>query len=115
MTTPLKTFEAFRVDENLDVKKVGMKGDAYHITINGHEYGYGEKEGTEHDFKTIVDKFEKILKFSAGRALQWLKKNTVLKSGSKKNESEIFEKFGLLISETEIFDFDAFVQQNMTK
>lgn len=111
----VKTFEAFRVDEALDVKKVGIKTadgtKQFAITINGHEYGYKEKEDSEKTIEEIGTTFEKMLKYSAGRALQWLKRNTSLASGSKKNESEIFEKFGLNLNESELVSFEAFVQQ----
>jgi hypothetical protein len=113
----LKTFEAFRVDETegLIVKKIGLRdkdgAKELAITINGHEYGYKEKEDGDKKITDVATTFEKMLKYSAGRALQWLKRNTVLSSGSKKNESEIFEKFGLLIVESELVSFEAFVQQ----
>ena len=72
----------FIVTEALDVKLIGMSGDKLEITIGGHKYGYEQKEG-DLDIKEIARKFEKMLQFSAGKALVWLKKHTDLKSGGK--------------------------------
>ena len=44
-----------------------------------------QKEGGL-DIADIARKFEKMLQFSAGKALNWLKKNTVLSTGSKSTE-----------------------------
>lgn len=66
---------------NIDI--VGKKGNEFHIKINGKEYGYSAKEGGEFDLNTIVEKFGKIMKFSAGKALAWLKKNSDLTFGGK--------------------------------
>jgi hypothetical protein len=73
--------------ESLTVKFEGTEGDnEMTISVNGHKYGYSAKEGGL-DMKEIAQKFEKMLQFSAGRALNWLKKNTVLVSGSKSQET----------------------------
>lgn len=88
-------FENYRdfliIDENLAVKynghKNGPEGVEIQVDVNGHKYGYSQKEG-DLDIGDIARKFEKMLQFSAGRALTWLKKHTVLTSGSKKAEGE---------------------------
>lgn len=81
----------------MDIVPVGIKGNSFVVKINGHEYGYGEKpQGLK--LKELADKFGKILKFSAGRALAWLKKNSDLVSGTKKNESEDLELIGFNMS-----------------
>ena len=65
------------------LQPIGKKGNAYYFTINGHEYGYDMTSAN-------WDKFLKILQFSQGRALAWLKKNSKLVAGSmKQNESRI--------------------------
>ena len=72
----------FIVTEALDVKTSGLVDDKLVVTIGGHAYGYGQKEG-DIDIVDIARKFEKMLQFSAGRALVWLKKHTNLVSGGK--------------------------------
>ena len=65
------------------LQPIGKKGNAYYLTINGHEYGYDMTS-------TNWGKFLKILQFSQGRALAWLKKNSKLVAGSmKQNESRM--------------------------
>jgi hypothetical protein len=77
------------LNEALNVKyeghEAGPKGTEIFISINGHRYGYSQKEGGL-DIGDIARKFEKMLQFSAGKALNWLKKNTVPTSGSKSSE-----------------------------
>lgn len=62
----------------------GLKGDQLFIKIDNHQYGYKQKEGGL-DLKDIARKFEKMLQFSAGKALTWLKKNAEHTSGGKKD------------------------------
>lgn len=103
----LSSFNTFSVDLSeaaLAISPVGLRGKSFVVKINGHEYGYGEKEGGL-DLKTVADKFGKILKYSAGRALTWLKKNTDLISGSKKNESLDIESLGFFLNESGEFEF----------
>ena len=69
------------------VVPVGVKNDQYFIKVNDNDYGYKLKADTDFTIDEIAEKFIKILKYSAGRALNWLKKNTELASGSKQNES----------------------------
>lgn len=78
-----------KLDEALSVKYKGhsstSNGVEIKIDVNGHEYGYvQQKDGM--DIGDVARKFEKILQFSAGKALTWLKKNATLVSGSKKQE-----------------------------
>jgi hypothetical protein len=85
-------FQDFLVlDEELKVKyeghESGPKGVEIFVDINGHKYGYTQKDG-DLDIGDVARKFEKMLQFSAGRALSWLKKHTILSSGSKKQEQE---------------------------
>ena len=78
--------EDFLLGEAFDVKYEGHEGnDKIFISINGKKYGYGKKEGGL-ELGDIARKFEKMLQFSAGRALTWLKKNTELVAGSKAQE-----------------------------
>lgn len=64
------------------------------VTINGHDYSYSESgkglDGKKQpiDFKEVCRKFEKMMTFSAGRALQYLIKNTKLIGGSKKKNKD---------------------------
>jgi hypothetical protein len=78
------------LDEKLEVKYAGYDpkpdGVEIHVEINGHKYGYSQKEGGL-DIGEIARKFEKMLQFSAGKALAWLKKNTTLTSGSASAEA----------------------------
>jgi hypothetical protein len=77
------------LNEALNVKyaghEAGKDGVEIFITINGHKYGYKQKEG-DLEIGDIARKFEKMLQFSAGRALAWLKKHTTLSSGSASTE-----------------------------
>ena len=75
------------LNEALEVKMAGVEGDKLFITINGHRYGYSAKEDDE-TFSELSRKFQKMLTFSAGRALAWLKKHSILVSGSKKVAKE---------------------------
>jgi len=79
------------LNESLDVRYEGHKstpkGTEIFVTINGHRYGYTQKEG-DLDIGDIARKFEKMLQFSAGKALSWLKKHTTLTSGSKSTEEK---------------------------
>ena len=78
------------LNEAFDVKYGGHessdKGTEIFITINGHKYGYSQKEGGL-DIGDIARKFEKMLQFSAGKAVNWLKRNAILTSGSKSTEA----------------------------
>jgi hypothetical protein len=84
--------ESYNLNENLSVSDLDIRDGLLFVSINGNEYGY-EPQGMS--IQDVVDKFKSILKHNAGRALAWLKKNTELKVGSKKNEAEIFESLKL--------------------
>jgi hypothetical protein len=91
----LFTFEQFvnessRVDEALAVSNRGISGDTLLVSINGNEYGYGTMKGGP-DLEELSRKFSKMMTFSVGKALAWLKKNAELVKGSAKNESEDIE------------------------
>ncbi len=93
----LFTFEQFvnesvtkGVDEALAVSNRGISGDTLLVSINGNEYGYGPMKGGP-DLEELSRKFSKMMTFSVGKALAWLKKNAELIKGSKKNESEDIE------------------------
>jgi succinate dehydrogenase flavin-adding protein (antitoxin of CptAB toxin-antitoxin module) len=104
----VKTFESFASEQelletaNLAVIPIGVKGEAFMVKVNGNQYGYAPTD-KEMSVKEIADKFAKIMKFSAGRALAWLKKNSKLVSGSAKNENEDIMKhvqdFSIFLSE----------------
>ncbi len=90
----LFTFEQFvnesRVTEALAVSNRGISGDTLLVSINGNEYGYGTMKGGP-DLEELSRKFSKMMTFSVGKALAWLKKNAELVKGSAKNESEDIE------------------------
>lgn len=104
------------LNEEFKVVPVGLKGAEYHITINGHDYGYKAKADSELTIQEIGEKFVKIMKYSAGKAFTWLKKNTELASGSKKNESEDIAILGFMLEyfapkEGKIKLFESFVNE----
>jgi hypothetical protein len=97
----IKTFESF-IAEGLSVRDNGIRDGILFIDINGNEYGYSEIKGGA-DLEEIARKFRKMLQFSSGRALAWLKKNTDLAAGSKKNEAEdIKAAIGSMVAEAEV-------------
>lgn len=104
------------LNEEFNVVPVGLKGSEYHIKINGHDYGYKAKADSELTIQEIGEKFVKIMKYSAGKAFTWLKKNTELASGSKKNESEDIAIVGFMLEyfapkEGKIKLFESFVNE----
>ena len=90
-TSPADFITTDSLNEALKVKYEGHKngpdGVEIQVDINGHKYGYSQKEG-DLDIGDIARKFEKMLQFSAGRALNWLKQHTTLTSGSKAAEKK---------------------------
>ena len=84
--------------EELKITKPSLIGNKFYINIGNTPYGFEAKTKEEIedinkeknlklDFLTIQDiakKFEKMLQFSAGKALTWLKKRTNKVSGSTK-------------------------------
>ena len=83
------------LNEKLEVKYIGHEstpsGVEISIDVNGHKYGYQQKEG-DIAIADVARKFEKMLQFSAGRALTWLKKHTKLSSGSASTEKTDLKK-----------------------
>jgi len=59
------------LDESVDVRYLGIDKDVLYITINGVKYGY---KAVAEPLSEIDRKFRKMLTFSAGKALTWLKK-----------------------------------------
>jgi hypothetical protein len=90
-TSPIDFVSTDSLNEALKVKYEGHKngpdGVEIQVDINGHKYGYSQKDG-DLDIGDIARKFEKMLQFSAGRALNWLKQHTNLTSGSKAAEKK---------------------------
>ena len=72
----------FEIDENLIVDPLDVTKDFFYVSINGTVYGYQAKSGG--NIEDLAKTFKGMLKYSAGRALAWLKKNAELVSGSKK-------------------------------
>ena len=65
----MEELESIDLDEGLDVKPLGFKGNLYYIDISGVQYGY------KLDNPDDAEKFEKMVKFGTGfKALNWLKK-----------------------------------------
>jgi len=89
-SSPKDYINADSLNEAFDVKYAGHdtsgKETEIHVDINGHRYGYSAKDG-DLDIADVARKFEKMLKFSQGKALNWLKKHTTLSSGSSKIEA----------------------------
>jgi hypothetical protein len=89
-SSPKDYINANSLNEAFDVKYAGHdtsgKETEIHVDINGHRYGYSAKED-DLDIADVARKFEKMLKFSQGKALNWLKKHTTLTSGSSKIEA----------------------------
>jgi len=83
------------IDESLAVDPVSLSDDFFYVSINGRVYGYQAKPGD--NIVEIAETFKKMLKHSAGRALAWLKKNTLLASGSVKEHEEVNEKMKIIM------------------
>jgi hypothetical protein len=67
--------------EGFSVAAVGINGQDFHIKINDHDYGYKPIGMSVQD---LEHKFKGLLKYSSGRAIAWLKRNSTLSSGSQK-------------------------------
>lgn len=72
--------------ESLEVKNEGIKDGKLEISIGGHKYFY--TSNSDLSIEDISKKFNGIAKYSPGRAIAWLKRNTKLISGSKKFVAE---------------------------
>jgi hypothetical protein len=78
----VEIFGDFEIDENLIVDPLDVTKDFFYVSINGTVYGYQAKSGG--NAEDLANTFKGMLKYSAGKALAWLKKNAELVSGSKK-------------------------------
>ena len=71
--------ESLDLDEGLDVKPLGFRGNLYYIDVSGVQYGY------KLDYQDDAEKFEKMVRFGTGfRALNWLKKRAKRMTKSQK-------------------------------
>lgn len=82
----IEIYGEFEIDENLIVDPLDVTKDFFYVSINGTIYGYQAKPGDS--VEDIAKTFKGMLKYSAGKALTWLKKNAQLVSGSKKAMNE---------------------------
>lgn len=64
------------LDEDLTIDAHEIEGDIFTISINGKFYKY--KSAIDKDIESIAKSFKGMLKYSAGKALAFLKKNTAL-------------------------------------
>jgi hypothetical protein len=76
----LEVYEEFGLEENLIIDPLDLTKDIFYVSINGKTYGYQAKPGG--NIEDAATTFKKMLKYSAGRALAWLKKNTELALGA---------------------------------
>jgi hypothetical protein len=76
----LEIYEEFGLEENLIVDPLDLTKDFFYVSINGKVYGYQAKPGG--NIEDVATTFKKMLKYSAGKALAWLKKNTELALGA---------------------------------
>lgn len=91
----LEIYEEFGLEENLVVNPLDITKDFFYVSINGTTYGYEAKGGG--NIEDLANTFKGMLKYSAGKALAWLKKNANLASGSKKDLSEALMVFPSVI------------------
>lgn len=71
--------------DELLVTPIGIVGDTLLVEVEGRRYGYqidsAKFQGTIED---LARKFQKMMPYSVGRALAWLKANSKVVSGSVK-------------------------------
>jgi len=80
------------INEAIKIDFIGPKNGVFFIKINGRLYGYKSNHFTASE---LSRKFGKIMKYSPGKALAWLKKYSYLTSGSKKIIKEsLWDKWG---------------------
>jgi hypothetical protein len=103
--------ESKKMNEALAVSNRGIAGDILLVSINGNEYGYGEMKGGP-DLEELSRKFSKMMTFSVGKALAWLKKNAELVKGSGKNESEDIEAVAGELMYEGLEEFEAQVESS---
>lgn len=84
-----------KLKEDMNVEILGPSKDGnFYIDINNHMYAYEPKDIS---LSELARKFNKIAGFSKGKAINWLKKNAVLVSGSKKfvqEKKQSLQEFG---------------------
>ena len=66
--------------EQLKVDVIGVKQNTFYLKIGGRLYGY---ESEQYNAGELATKFGKIMRYSVGKALAWLKKNSTLAFGGK--------------------------------
>ena len=69
------------INEAIKIDFIGPKNDVFFIKINSRLYGYKSNHFTASE---LSRRFGKIMKYSPGKALAWLKRYSYLTSGSKK-------------------------------
>lgn len=79
----LQKADVFESD-GFSVSPIGVQDGLLLIDISGHTYGYAP---TDLPLDVLQRKFMGILRFSAGRALRWLKKHSKLALGGKVESS----------------------------
>lgn len=100
----------------LSIKVLGVLGSTFFIEMDGHKYGYSELEKKDDPkyvaLEDLERKFKKMLTFSAGKALAWLKSHTVLVSGSVKGISPLMrEEF----TDQELQDIDRMISEDLNE
>jgi len=71
------------IDEVFYVKYKGMKDRLLWVDIGGTTYVYERDPQSEWTLKQIDQKFKKLLTFSQGKALAWLKQHTIMRHKMK--------------------------------
>lgn len=71
-----KKLERPRKLDALEVSPIGVENGVFYVSINGKKYGYAASE-------MVVEKFFHLLRYNAGRALAYLKKEAELIFGAK--------------------------------
>jgi hypothetical protein len=70
-------------ESSLVIDPLDLTSNFFYISINGKVYGYQAKPGG--DIEEVATTFKKMLKYSSGKALAWLKQNSLLAT----NESSL--------------------------
>lgn len=82
VTNSFEKLVQVRIAADFQVEPLGVIGNTFLVLINGIRYGYHPVNITAEELER---KFLEIMKYSKGRAVSWLKKNSTLASGSVKN------------------------------
>jgi len=70
--------------EDFNVKYMGTANGIIVININGHAYFYKPSPESGMTVDTVSSTFQKMMQYGYGRAISWLKRNTILVAGSMK-------------------------------